>query len=116
MLRTSECLTDAEFASRRHTAGYDAEATGLLYFKLKHMRMTGSKILPPAATVPYSAAAQPGAAMPSDAVPDRTYIYCRYPEGPEQAKPLGARWDADRKSWYVPPGMSLTAFARWRRW
>lgn len=31
----------------------------------------------------------------------------------ESAKSLGARWDADRKTWYAPDGVDLAGFARW---
>src|SRR3954468_5499984 len=32
----------------------------------------------------------------------------------EEAKALGARWDADRRTWYAPPGTDLRGFDR--RW
>jgi hypothetical protein len=32
----------------------------------------------------------------------------------DEAKKLGARWNADRKCWYVPPGIDLGAFSRWQ--
>jgi uncharacterized protein DUF5710 len=31
----------------------------------------------------------------------------------DDAKRLGARWDADRKTWFVPAGADLHAFERW---
>lgn len=31
----------------------------------------------------------------------------------DQAKALGARWNADRKAWYVPDGQNASAFERW---
>lgn len=31
----------------------------------------------------------------------------------EQVKALGARWDAARKTWFVPDGLSLEPFAAW---
>lgn len=31
----------------------------------------------------------------------------------EEAKRLGARWDSDRKVWYVPAEVSVQAFGRW---
>lgn len=34
-------------------------------------------------------------------------------EEKDEAKRLGARWDADARRWYVPDGMSADAFARW---
>lgn len=29
------------------------------------------------------------------------------------AKALGARWNAKRRTWYVPPGIDVTLFKRW---
>lgn len=31
----------------------------------------------------------------------------------DQVKTLGARWDAERRSWYVPDGLDLAPFAAW---
>lgn len=31
----------------------------------------------------------------------------------DEAKALGAKWNAARKAWYVPDGQATTAFARW---
>ena len=31
----------------------------------------------------------------------------------DQVKSLGARWDAERRSWYVPEGLDLAPFASW---
>ena len=32
----------------------------------------------------------------------------------DEAKSLGARWDAARKRWYVPDGVDAAPFARWQ--
>lgn len=31
----------------------------------------------------------------------------------DQAKSLGARWNAELKLWYVPPGVDATPFEKW---
>lgn len=31
----------------------------------------------------------------------------------DEARRLGARWDAANKTWYAPPGSMLTIFERW---
>ena len=31
----------------------------------------------------------------------------------DQAKSLGARWNAERKKWYVPAGTDLAEFKKW---
>lgn len=31
----------------------------------------------------------------------------------DEAKQLGARWDAAKRKWYVPNGVDLAAFSRW---
>lgn len=32
----------------------------------------------------------------------------------DAAKALGARWDPTKKKWYVPAGVDVAAFAKWR--
>ncbi|MDD2223667.1 MAG: exodeoxyribonuclease VII large subunit [Pseudomonas sp.] len=41
-----------------------------------------------------------------------TYLITSYKEK-DQAKALGARWDAGRRQWYVPAGLDLAPFAAW---
>jgi len=43
---------------------------------------------------------------------ERFYIEVDYHEK-AQAKALGAKWDRQARSWYVPPGKELDAFAQW---
>ena len=31
----------------------------------------------------------------------------------DKAKALGARWNSERKAWYVPDGQDITPFKRW---
>lgn len=31
----------------------------------------------------------------------------------DEARRLGARWNAELKTWYAPPGSMLTQFERW---
>lgn len=31
----------------------------------------------------------------------------------DEAKKLGAKWDATRKKWYVPQGLNAEPFSRW---
>lgn len=31
----------------------------------------------------------------------------------DEAKQLGAKWDATRRKWYVPAGVDAAAFSRW---
>jgi putative DNA primase/helicase len=45
--------------------------------------------------------------------PQRVYLAVPY-EAREQAKALGARWDREAKSWYVPPEKDPEPFAPWR--
>ncbi|MDR1309025.1 MAG: DUF5710 domain-containing protein, partial [Deltaproteobacteria bacterium] len=47
-----------------------------------------------------------------DASPARTLLKVDYAER-GQAKGLGAKWDVDRKSWFVPAGTDLAPFSRW---
>jgi hypothetical protein len=41
-----------------------------------------------------------------------TYLNVPFPEK-DAAKSRGARWDPKRRSWYVPPAVDTTPFARW---
>jgi len=41
-----------------------------------------------------------------------TYLQTAYKDR-EQVKSLGARWNAERKQWYVPEGRDLVVFATW---
>lgn len=43
---------------------------------------------------------------------DRTYLAVPYDEK-DEAKALGAKWDAREKAWYVPAGTNLDAFRSW---
>lgn len=43
---------------------------------------------------------------------DKTFISVGFKEK-DQAKALGARWDADQRSWYVPAGVDLALFSKW---
>ena len=46
------------------------------------------------------------------ALPYKVYLRVPFAEK-DRAKTLGARWDAQIKAWYVPPGNALKNFARW---
>lgn len=41
-----------------------------------------------------------------------TYLITEFREK-DIVKSLGARWDAQRRQWYVPAGLDLTGFAKW---
>lgn len=43
---------------------------------------------------------------------ERVYVQIPYADR-EQAKMLGAKWDKDQKSWYIPEGVNTALFARW---
>jgi len=43
---------------------------------------------------------------------ERTDLDCPFAQK-DAAKAAGARWDADTRKWYVPPGADLDAFRRW---
>ena len=42
----------------------------------------------------------------------RTYLSCPFDEK-DDAKALGARWDGQKKRWYIENARDLSAFARW---
>ena len=43
---------------------------------------------------------------------NRFYLVCPYAEKNE-AKQLGARWDADARKWYVPNDIDRNPFKQW---
>lgn len=49
---------------------------------------------------------------PEPAIAAREYIQVPYPEK-DAAKALGARWDRQQQSWYVPLGVDTAPFAKW---
>jgi len=44
----------------------------------------------------------------------RIYINVPYQEK-EEAKGLGARWDRQERSWFIPPGINKASFAKWSK-
>lgn len=50
-------------------------------------------------------------AEPSQVV-DRTYVQVPFKEK-EQARELGAKWDRQERSWYIPDGVDKEPFAHW---
>jgi putative DNA primase/helicase len=44
--------------------------------------------------------------------PDKTYIEVSYKDK-EEAKTLGAKWDRQEKSWYIPSGADHAKFKKW---
>jgi hypothetical protein len=43
----------------------------------------------------------------------KLYLDVPYPQK-DQAKALGAKWDASRKKWYIPNGVESASFAQWK--
>jgi hypothetical protein len=43
---------------------------------------------------------------------ERVYLDVPFQEK-DEVKALGARWDLDARSWYVPPGVGIERLARW---
>ena len=59
-------------------------------------------------------AAAPAAQSPSQikAQAQKTFIQVPYREK-DEAKALGAKWDRQEQSWYVPAGVAAGPFAKW---
>ena len=43
---------------------------------------------------------------------DKLYINCSYKDK-DEAKLLGAKWDADKRKWYIPFGLDRSKFKKW---
>lgn len=50
--------------------------------------------------------------VPTQAEGEKTYINVPFKEKNE-AKGLGAKWDGEQRSWYVPPGVDVNQFSKW---
>lgn len=50
----------------------------------------------------------------SSSTPSSSKLYLNVPYAEkDEAKALGARWDAAKKKWYAPPGAEAGRFERW---
>ncbi len=49
---------------------------------------------------------------PKETSQERTYLKVSFAQK-DAVKALGARWDPERKQWFVPPGPNLTPFKAW---
>jgi hypothetical protein len=90
--------------SRREQLVSFGEAAGLLFDPSNRAAVT-----PAPARSNAKKPVRPSSGMP----PGSTLIAVPFAEK-EMAKKLGARWNADRKSWYVPPGVDVALFRQWR--
>ena len=43
---------------------------------------------------------------------NKVYIHCSFNEK-EEVKKLGAKWDSETKSWYIPEGVNVNLFSKW---
>lgn len=58
------------------------------------------------------AEAKPFKARPVSSSSVQVYLVVPFAEK-DEAKTLGARWDATKKSWYVPNNVDVNQFQRW---
>jgi hypothetical protein len=73
----------------------------------------GSQVDTSAPQTTFPPASAPRAASARDAgAKAQTFLTVPYAEK-DDAKRLGARWDATRKKWYVPQGVDAEPFSRW---
>ncbi len=47
-------------------------------------------------------------------IPDKIYLNVPYSEK-DEAKSFGAKWDGDKKKWYVPKGVAIDNFSKWEQ-
>ena len=104
--RVGVAMLDRQPNSRPHTALYDAEMHGRLYFRLKAMEANGE---------PIYGHLPPGVAPAADASKEATYFpdLNQLPAVRKKVKALGAEFDQPSDRWYVPAGVSLAPFAEW---
>ena len=100
-VRVIETCADGSRHERMVPAG---EAAGLL------VDMSNGT---PVASVTTRSVPKKGARPHSGMPPGSTVLAVPFAEK-DAAKKLGARWNAERRSWYVPPGADVSLFSRWR--
>lgn len=74
----------------------------------------GSRVdtTPPATTLPPAGTRVDNA--PRGGAPAKAQVFLNVPFAEkDEAKRLGARWDATRRKWYVPHGVDAEPFSRW---
>ncbi len=103
--------TDLPFAPpyKLKLAGADGE-------RWVEVQADGSQVATSAPVWPAAGAASPSpsAARPKTASAPQAAAVLKVPFAEkDEAKRLGARWDAAKKKWYVPAGVELAPFARW---
>lgn len=100
-VRVIETCADGSRQERTVPAG---EAAGLL------VDISGGTSM---ASVTTHSIPKKGARSLSGMPPGSTLLAVPFAEK-DEAKKLGARWNAERRSWYVPPGIDISLFGRWR--
>jgi hypothetical protein len=76
------------------------------------VREDGTQVESSAPEIQFTSPApkQPAAGSRSGA--GKTFLKVPYAEK-DTAKSLGARWDATKKRWYIPPGLDQSLFSKW---
>lgn len=100
-VRVIETCADGSRQERTVPAG---EAAGLLV----DISGGGTSV----ASVTTRSIPKKGARSLSGMPPGSTLLAVPFAEK-DEAKKLGARWNAERRSWYVPPGIDVPLFSRW---
>lgn len=100
-VRVIETCADGSRQERMVPAG---EAAGLL------VDISGGTSM---ASVTTRSIPKKGARSLSGMPPGSTLLAVPFAEK-DEAKKLGARWNAERRSWYVPSGIDISLFSRWR--
>ncbi|HVK94722.1 MAG TPA: DUF5710 domain-containing protein [Noviherbaspirillum sp.] len=98
--------TDAD-GSRQERMVPAGEAAGLL------IDISNEASVAIVATAATRSSPKKGARSLSGMPPGSTLLAVPFAEK-DAAKKLGARWNAERRSWYAPPGIDVSLFSRWR--
>ena len=76
------------------------------------MQAQPPSMVPPSMAPAAALVQPPPPAAAAFAATESTFLSCPFAEK-DQAKALGAKFDWNRKQWYVPAGMDLQPFGRW---
>lgn len=94
--------------SRHERTASSGEAAGLM-FGISNGAPDASAASASTPVIPRKSP-RPLAGMP----PGSTLLAVPFAEK-DAAKKLGARWNAERRSWYVPAGIDISLFKRWHK-
>ena len=107
--RAGQCLDNMKMVTCRTAKPADIERRDKIVMSVETYLADRQKISTTSPEVP--ATKQESGNNPAQ---EKTFLAVPYSEKNE-AKGMGARWDRQQRSWYVPPGTDIAQFSKWSR-